>query len=316
MSLIQTAKSSLEKYFIIVSLFFLIVFFSALTDNFLSTATLTTILNQLPALTVVAVGMTLVLIVGEIDLSVGSILGVSAAFIGTATVMWGLPLWLACVLALFAGGLCGLVNGTLTSYLSLPSFIVTLGMLEVARGLAYMSTNSQTVYIGSSIQQIALPFAGTGVSPALAIAILIVIMAHFILNRTVFGRYVVAIGTNEKAATISGIETKPYKTLVLVISGFLAGLGGIFNAAYLGSSDPNAGLGLELSAIAAAVIGGTSLMGGRGSVIGAFAGVLIIAVLQNGLAQLGVSEPVKRLITGSVIILAVLFDRWRSQKQT
>lgn len=315
MSFIQILKSAIEKYFIVVSLLCLIAFFSVFTDNFLSTVTLTTILNQLPALTVVAVGMTLVLIVGEIDLSVGSILGVSAAIIGTATIFWGIPLWMACVLALAVGALCGLINGTLTSYLSLPSFIVTLGMLEVARGLAYMSTDSQTVYIGSSIQKIALPLGSSGISPALAVAIFIVVVAHFILNKTVFGRYIVAIGTNEKAAVISGIETRPYRTLVLVISGLLAGLGGIFNAAYLGSSDPNAGLGLELSAIAAAVIGGTSLMGGRGSIIGAFAGVLIIAVLQNGLAQLGVSEPVKRLITGSVIILAVLFDRWRSQKQ-
>ena len=311
----QKIKTVIEKYFIVVSLFFLICFFSVLADNFFSAATLMTILNQLPALTVVAVGVTLVLIVGEIDLSVGSILGLSAAIIGTATISWGLPLWLACLFALMLGGLCGLVNGTLTSYLSLPSFIVTLGMLEVARGLAYISTDSQTIYIGSSIQAIALPLSSTGISPALIISILIVVLAHFVLNRTVFGRYIVAIGSNHKAATISGIEIKPYRTLVLVISGLLAGLGGIFNAAYLGSSDPNAGLGMELSAIAAAVIGGTSLMGGRGSIIGAFAGVLIIAVLQNGLAQLGVSEPVKRLITGSVIILAVLFDRWRSQKQ-
>ena len=126
-----------------------------------------------------------------------------------------------------------------------------------------------------------------------------------------FGRYIVAIGTNEVAARISGITTRPYKMAVLALSGALAGLGGLFNAAYLGAADPNAGLGLELSAIAAAVIGGTSLMGGRGSIVGAFAGVLIIAVLQNGLAQLGASEPTKRLLTGAVIILAVLIDRWR-----
>ena len=311
---IRLIQQSIENYFILASLLFLILFFSLLSDNFFSSATLTTILNQLPALTVVTVGMTLVLIVGEIDLSVGSILGVSAALIGAATIGWGMPLWLACCLSLCAGALCGLINGSLTSYLSLPSFIVTLGMLEVARGLAYLTTNSQTVYIGSSIQKIALPIGNSGVSPALIIALTLVILVHFILHRTIFGRYITAIGTNETAARISGIETRPYRTMVLVISGALAGLGGIFNAAYLGSADPNAGLGLELSAIAAAVIGGTSLMGGRGSIMGAFTGVLIIAVLQNGLAQLGVTEPVKRLITGGVIILAVLFDRWRSQK--
>ena len=119
------------------------------------------------------------------------------------------------------------------------------------------------------------------------------------LTRTVMGRYLVAIGTNEQAAKMSGIDTRPYRFMVLVVSGGLAALGGVFNAAYLGSADPNAGIGLELSAIAAAVIGGTSLMGGRGSVAGAFAGVLIIAILQNGLAQIGVAEPTKRLITGA-----------------
>jgi ribose transport system permease protein len=186
-------------------------------------------------------------------------------------------------------------------------------MLEMARGLAYVTTGSQTVYIGSQIQSLALPLPGIGVSAALIFAIVLVITAQFVLTRTVLGRYLVAIGTNEQAARMSGIDPRPYRLMVLAVSGALAGIAGIFNAAYLGSADPNAGIGLELSAIAAAVIGGTSLMGGRGSIIGAFAGVLIIAVLQNGLAQIGVSEPTKRLITGAVIIIAVLIDRWRAE---
>ena len=201
------------------------------------------------------------------------------------------------------------------SWFSLPSFIVTLGMLEMARGLAYITTNSQTVYIGASIQKIALPLPYIGVSSALLIAILLVILGQFVLTRTIFGRYLVAIGSNEQAALLSGIDSRPYRLAVLALSGALAGLGGIFNAAYLGSADPNAGIGLELSAIAAAVIGGTSLMGGRGSIVGAFVGVLIIAVLQNGLAQIGATEPTKRLITGAVIVLAVLIDRWRVKEQ-
>jgi ribose transport system permease protein len=189
-------------------------------------------------------------------------------------------------------------------------------MLEMARGMAYLTTNSQTVYIGSFIQQIALPLPVAGVSSALIISLVLVIAGQFMLTRTVIGRYLTAIGTNEQAVRMSGIDSRPYRLLVLAISGALAGLGGIFNTAYLGSADPNAGIGLELSAIAAAVIGGTSLMGGRGSVIGAFAGVLIIATLQNGLAQIGVTEPSKRLITGAVIIAAVLIDRWRSMHRS
>lgn len=316
MTAIQFLKKHAQENFILASLILLILFFGIVSDNFFSVITFTTILNQLPALTTVTVGMTLVLIVAGIDLSVGSILGFSAAVVGVAAVGWGLPLPVACLLGLGVGIICGSVNGILVSYFSLPSFIVTLGMLEMARGLAYMTTDSQTVYIGADIQKIALPLPGLGVSGALIFSLVLVVVAQFVLKRTVFGRYITAIGTNDHAARMSGIDSRPYRLLVLAVSGGLAGLGGIFNAAYLGSADPNAGIGLELSAIAAAVIGGTSLMGGRGSIIGAFAGVLIIVILQNGLAQIGVSEPTKRLITGAVIIIAVLIDRWRTQHET
>jgi ribose transport system permease protein len=313
MDILNFIKRHAEENFILASLVLLILFFGIASDNFFSLITLTTILNQLPALTVVTVGMTFVLIVAGIDLSVGSVVGFSAAIVGVAAISWGIPLPLACLLGVGVGVICGSVNGVLVSYFSLPSFIVTLGMLEMARGLAYVTTDSQTVYIGAEIQRISLPLPGIGVSAALIFSLLLVVAAHFLLTRTVFGRYITAIGTNEKAARMSGIDTRPYLLIVLAVSGGLAGLGGVFNAAYLGSADPNAGIGLELSAIAAAVIGGTSLMGGRGSIIGAFAGVLIISVLQNGLAQIGVSEPAKRLITGAVIIIAVLIDRWRAQ---
>ncbi len=309
--ILQSVGRHAENNFILASLILLILFFGLLSDNFFSVITLTTILNQLPALTFVTVGMTLVLIVAGIDLSVGSVMGFCAAVVGVAAVAWGLPLWAACLLGLGTGLICGMLNGLLVAYFALPSFIVTLGMLEMARGLAYLTTGSQTMYIGSKIQSLALPLPGIGVSAALISAIVLVIAAQFVLTRTVLGRYLVAIGTNEQAARMSGIDPRPYRLMVLAVSGALAGIAGIFNAAYLGSADPNAGIGLELSAIAAAVIGGTSLMGGRGSIIGAFAGVLIIAVLQNGLAQIGVSEPTKRIITGAVIIIAVLIDRWR-----
>ncbi len=315
MNIVNFIRGHIEENFIVASLILLIAFFGIVSDNFFSLVTLTTILNQLPGLTTVTVGMTLVLIVAGIDLSVGSVLGFSAAVVGVAAVSWGLSIPIACLMGLGAGLACGMLNGVLVSYLSLPSFIVTLGMLEMARGLAYLTTNSQTVYIGSAIQDLALPLPLIGVSGALIFSLFLVVAGQFVLTRTVFGRYLTAIGTNEQAVRMSGIDSRPYRLAVLAVSGALAGLGGIFNAAYLGSADPNAGIGLELSAIAAAVIGGTSLMGGRGSVIGAFAGVLIIATLQNGLAQIGVTEPSKSLITGAVIIVAVLIDRWRSLHQ-
>ena len=315
MNILEVIRSHVEEHFIFVSLVLLILFFGLATDNFFSLVTFTTVLNQLPALTVVTIGLTMVLMVSGIDPSVGSVLGFSATVVGVSVVSFGLPLPIACLAGLSAGLFCGLLNGVLVSWFSLPSFIVTLGMLEMARGLAYITTNSQTVYIGASIQKIALPLPYIGVSSALLIAILLVILGQFVLTRTIFGRYLVAIGSNEQAALLSGIDSRPYRLAVLALSGALAGLGGIFNAAYLGSADPNAGIGLELSAIAAAVIGGTSLMGGRGSIVGAFVGVLIIAVLQNGLAQIGATEPTKRLITGAVIVLAVLIDRWRVKEQ-
>ncbi|MED5420698.1 MAG: ABC transporter permease [Pseudomonadota bacterium] len=313
MKALNNIRNHAEENFIVLALILLILFFGLSAENFFSLVTLTMVLNQLPTLTVVTVGMTLVLIVAGIDLSVGSVLGFSATVIGIAIVSWGLPLPIACVAGVLTGLLCGALNGGLVASFRLPAFIVTLGMLEMARGMAYIVNDSQTVYIGASIQKIALPLPGLGVSAALIIALAVVAGGQFLLTRTVMGRHLVAVGSNEQAAKMSGIDPRRYRFLVLALSGGLAGLGGMFNAAYLGSADPNAGFGLELSAIAAAVIGGTSLMGGRGSVLGAFAGVLIISILQSGLAQIGVSEPSKRLITGAVIVIAVLIDRWRQK---
>ena len=225
MTRLKTVQRYIEQYFIAGSLALLIIFFSFASENFFSLTTFTSILNQLPALTVVAVGMTLVLIVGCIDLSVGSVVGLGSAVAGVAAVVLGIPLPLAFLLGIITGTLCGLVNGCLTSYFSLPSFIVTLGMLEMARGLAYMTTGSQTLFIGESIQHLSLPVPGLGVSPALIIAVSIVALAHFIVQRTVFGRYIIAIGTNETAARMSGIPIHPYRISVLAVSGALAGLG-------------------------------------------------------------------------------------------
>lgn len=301
-----------SDHLIFLSLISIVVVFGVWTESFFSINTLSTLLNQLPALTVVSIGMTLVLICGAIDLSVGSVLALSAGVIGACVAIFGLPLPLAAGIGIVVGGLAGFTNGWLGAYLRLPIFIVTLGMLEVARGLAYLVTDSQTVYMGAQIQTYALPMDLVGVSASFLTALVLVIVFEYVLKSTIFGRQIVAVGSNESAAAISGIDPRRVKCAVLVISGLLAGLGGLMNASYLGSSDPNAGLGLELSAIAAAVIGGTRLMGGRGSILGAFIGVLIVSVLQLGLAQIGITEPTKRVVTGAVIILAVILDRWRT----
>jgi ribose transport system permease protein len=286
----------------------LVLLFGLLSDNFLSLRTFAALANRIPALAVIAAGMTLVLIVGGIDLSVGSVLGLCGAVLGLALVDFHLPFWVAILLGLGVGLVAGTVNGLVSVCLGVPSFIVTLGMLEIARGLAYLTTSSQTKYIGSAVEGLAAPVAGLAVSPAF---LLVIVAAQVVLTRTVFGRYLVAIGTNEPAVRLAGIDPRPTKIAVFALLGLLTGLGGVFYTSRLGSSDPNAGVGLELSAIAAVVIGGTSLMGGRGSVVNTFFGVLIIATLEAGLAQVGASEPTKRVITGVVIVSAVILDAWR-----
>ncbi|HLT46923.1 MAG TPA: ABC transporter permease [Rubricoccaceae bacterium] len=289
----------------------LVVLFGLLSEHFLSRVTFTTLANQVPALTVIAVGMTFVLIVGGIDLSVGSVMALCAAVLGVAVVDGGMGLLPAVLLGLAVGLGVGLVNGLVTVRWAIPSFIVTLGTLEVARGAAYLVTDSRALFVGSAVAGLGAPLPGVGLSPAFFLALAVVITGQVVLARTVFGRYAVAIGTNEEAVRLSGIDPRPTQVAVFALAGLLSGLGGVFHVAYLETADPNAGIGLELSAIAAVVIGGTSLLGGRGSVVNSFLGVLIIAVLQAGLAQLGASEPTKRVVTGAVIVLAVVADAYR-----
>ncbi|MCA9179311.1 MAG: ABC transporter permease [Planctomycetales bacterium] len=291
----------------------LVAVFGWRSENFLQPSTLISIANQIPDLTLIAVGMTLVLVVGGIDLSVGSVLALSSAVLGALMVDRGWSLMSATAACLLTGAVCGLVNGAVAIGCRIPSFIVTLGMLEMARGATKVVTDSQTKYIGSAVESFGEPLPGLMLSPAFLTAVGAVVVGQLLLTRTVFGRYCVAIGSNEEAVRMAGIRSAPYSIAVFVISGALCGLAGLAQTSRLSSADPNAAIGIELSAIAACVIGGTSLMGGRGSVISSFIGVLIIAVLQTGLAQLGVSDANKQIITGAVIVIAVLLDALRSR---
>jgi len=289
----------------------LVLLFGLLSRNFLSPSTFVILANRIPSLAVISAGMTLVLIIGGIDLSVGSLLGLCGSVLGVAMATYHVPFIAAVALALVIGLIAGTLNGLISVCFGIPSFIVTLGMFEIARGLAYLTTGSQTKYIGSAVESLSAPIHGIGISLAFLASILIVAIGQLLLSRTIFGRYVIAIGANEIAVRFSGINPKPKKIAVFALLGLLSGLAGVFYTSRLGSADPNAGVGMELSAIAAVVIGGTSLMGGRGSVVNSFFGVLIIATLEAGLAQIGVSEPAKRVITGAVIVGAVVLDAWR-----
>ncbi|GAB3248232.1 ABC transporter permease [Chitinimonas naiadis] len=292
----------------------MIVLFGTLSEYFLTASTFITIANDIPAIAVMAVGMTFVLIIAGIDLSVGSVMALAGATVGIAMTQWGWPLLPAMLLAILVGLLCGALTGSVSVAWRLPTFIVSLGMLEIARGGAYLATNSRTQYIGGAIDWLSAPLVG-GISPAFMLAFLIVIAGQLLLTRTVLGRYMIGIGTNEEAMRLAGIDPRPIKVLVFALTGALAGLAGVFQTSRLEAADPNTGAGIELQVIAAVVIGGTSLMGGRGSVVNTFFGVLIISLLEAGLAQIGASDPAKRIVTGCVIIAAVVLDGYRSRRQ-
>ena len=297
--------------FLVAAIVALVAVFGATTEYFFSATTFRTVVSQIPDAVVIAVGMTFVLIVGGIDLSVGSVLALSAAAFGGA-LLAGWPVPLAAVLCLCAGLICGALNATVIVAWRVPSFIVTLGMLEMARGAAYLATGSQTQYLGGRLGRLESASV-LGLPWPFALAIALVVAGQFVLARTVFGRHAIAIGANEDAARLSGVDPRPIRFAVFSMAGVLASVGAMMQAARLASADPNAGSGFELRAIAAVVIGGTSLMGGRGSVVRSFFGVIIMAVLASGLAQAGVQEPTKRLITGAVIVGAVVLDRYRAR---
>ena len=309
-------KATLLQYGgLIAALWLLIGFFSLRTDSFAQIGTVQLIANQIPQLTLVAVGLTLVLIIGQIDLSVGSVMALAGAVLGVLMVHhdWGLVP--AAAAAVAAGAACGSLTGAISVCFGVPSFIVSLGMLEVARGATRRLLDSNTLMIGRDVAAISEPVKGLGLSPAFLVAIASVFLVQFIITGTVFGRYCIAIGTNAEAVRMSGIRTAPYAIGVFVLSGLLCGLAGLAPTSLMEAADPGAGIGIELSAIAACVIGGTSLMGGRGNAISTFLGVLVIAVLQTGLSRMSVEDANKQIVTGVVIILAVLVDttrrRWR-----
>jgi ribose transport system permease protein len=294
-------------------LFGLCVVLWALTPHFLTVSNLLNVVEQAAIIAIVAVGMTFVIITGGIDLSVGSVL----AFAGVvmASVLHAeAPVPLALAAALGTGLFCGLVNGALITVGRLPPFIATLGMMSVARGTALMFTE------GRPVSGFSGGFRSLATGEVLGLPVSVVIMvgvyavAHFVLTRTKLGRYTYAIGGNEEAALLSGVNVKFYKAAVYGISGALSGLAAVILTARLNSAQPIAGMMYELDAIAATVIGGTSLLGGEGTVVGTLIGALIMAVLRNGLNLLGVSSFIQQIVIGSVIIAAVLIDMWLKRR--
>ncbi len=274
---------------------------------FLTTTNLVNVVEQSAIIGVLAVGMTFVILTGGIDLSVGSLVALTGIVFGLA-VQQGVPAGLAALVAFAAGSLCGVVNGLLVTAGRLPPFIATLGMMSVARGAALVLSDGRPISgFGEGVRAVA-----TGRVAGVPIAVLVMLMtyllAHVVLARTVLGRYTYAVGGNEQAAALSGVNVRAVKITVYVISGFASALTSLLLVARLNSAQPIAGMSYELDAIAAVVIGGASLLGGAGSVGGTLVGALIMAVLRNGLNLLGVSSYVQQVAIGTVIVLAVLID--------
>jgi ribose transport system permease protein len=285
----------------------LIVVLWILTPHFLTVSNLLNVAQQATIIAIIAVGMTFVIITGGIDLSVGSVLAFAGVVMANA-LLSGVPLPLALLIGLGVGLLCGITNGLLITIGRLPPFIATLGMMSVARGAALMFTEGRPISgFSEGFRSIA-----TGeilkIPTPVVIMIVVYLIAHFVLKRTKLGRYTYAIGGNEEAALLSGINVKLNKTMVYGIAGLLSGLAAILLTARLNSAQPIAGMSYELDAIAATVIGGTSLLGGEGTVSGTLIGALIMAVLRNGLNLLSVSSFFQQVVIGSVIIFAVLID--------
>ena len=313
MKALEIIRNHAEENFIVLALLLLILFFGVSSENFFSVVTFTTILNQLPALTVVTVGMTLVLIVAGIDLSVGSVLGFSATVIGVAVVGWGLPLPVACLAGVLTGLVCGAINGAFVAGFRLPAFIVTLGMLGIARGLALIISNGRGIY-GLPDEILFLGQARPwGVPTPVFILFGVALVSHYILAHTPFGHHTLALGDNENAARATGINVRRQRMMLYTISGFMAGIAGLIFTARVNTGDPTAGLNYELLAITAAIIGGTNLFGGRGSILGTMIGALIMGVLQNGLNLMAVQAYYQQMAIGAVLIAAVWLDQVRTR---
>jgi len=315
-------RAQLNRFGPLFGLLLVIAIFSILTgapDRYLAPKNLRTVLVQTVIVAIGSIGMTMIIVSGGIDLSVGS----AIALCGVVTAL-GLKAGLSPVLAIMAGivvgGLVGLVNGLAITRLRVVPFIATLGMLGVARGVAKGLAGSQTVIIPDTWANNLLLTVPQPewllVAPGVWLAIALAVIAAVVLRNTVFGRRVFALGSNEAAARACGIATDRLKVSIYTLAGLLFGLAGVLQMSRLRVGDPTVAAGLELDIIAAVVIGGGSLSGGEGTILGSMIGALIMAFLRSGCQQLGWENYVQEIIIGAIIVTAVALDRWRSSVTT
>ncbi|MGF6351718.1 ABC transporter permease [Variovorax sp. W2I14] len=305
-----------QKLLAFASLIALMVFFSFASPQFLQTDNLVSILQSTAVNGVLAIACTFVIITAGIDLSVGTLMTFCAVMAGVVLTYMGMPLGLGIAAAIFFGALAGFVSGVLIAKLKIPPFIATLGMMMLLKGLSLVISGTKPIYfndtpgftaisqdslIGDLIPSLPIP-------NAVLILFLVAVAASILLNRTILGRYTFALGSNEEAVRLSGVNTDFWKVVVYTVSGGICGIAGLLIASRLNSAQPALGQGYELDAIAAVVIGGTSLSGGTGTIVGTIIGAFIMSVLTNGLRILSVAQEWQTVITGVIIILAVYAD--------
>jgi ribose transport system permease protein len=311
-----------QKLLAFASLIALLVGFTLASPNFMQMSNIIAILQATSVNGVLAIGVTLVIITGGIDLSVGTLMTFCSVIAGVVLTYWGLPLPVGIVAAIAAGTLCGLASGTFVAKMKIPPFIATLGMMLMLKGLSLVISDTRPIYfndtpgftdisrgsiIGSIIPELPIP---NGV----LILFIVAIAVSYILGRTILGRYTFALGSNEEAVRLSGVNTDAWKMAIYALAGGICGIAGLLIASRLNSAQPALGLGYELEAIAAVVIGGTSLAGGRGTIMGTLIGALIMSVLTNGLRILSVAQEWQTVVTGAIIILAVYADMLRRRR--
>lgn len=318
-----SAGGAFQKILAFTSLVILLIGFSIASPNFMQTSNMIAILQATSVNGVLAIAATLVIITGGIDLSVGTLMTFTAVMTGLVLTNLGMPLPLGVVTGIATGALAGFISGTLVAKMKIPPFIATLGMMLILKGLSLVISGTRPIYFndtpgfdlisrGSLIGEV---FPSVPVPNGVLILFLVAGAVSYILSRTVLGRYCFALGSNEEAVRLSGVNTDNWKIAIYTLSGAIVGIAGLIIASRLNSAQPALGLGYELEAIAAVVIGGTSLSGGRGTILGTLIGALIMAVLLNGLRIMSVAQEWQTVVTGAIIILAVYADTVRRRKQ-
>lgn len=317
------SSGALQRVLAFSALILMVIIFSFSSSSFLTSGNIIGILTATTVVGILALGVTFVIISGGIDLSVGTVMTLAAVMTALFITNLGLPIVIGIIAGVLTGTLLGLFNGFIIAKLNIPPFIATLGTLFIARGLALVLSNKAPIYfndapefntiaMGSVIGEIFPDF------PVPNIVIVLFVMAAlmgWILNRTTLGRYTYAIGSNEEATRLSGVNVAAWKMAIYALGGAMAGVGGVVLAARLNSAQPSLGFGYELEAIAAAVVGGVSLRGGEGTILGTVIGAFVISTLTNGLRILSVPQEWQIVITGAIVILAVYLDVVRRNRQ-